>query len=63
MVMNQYIADDLANKVIYLYEALNKAQNRIEFLEQQNSVLSDVLNNLASLNKEDCDQYVEGSGV
>lgn len=63
MIMNQYIADDLANKVVHLYEALNKAQNRIESLEQQNAFLSDVLDDLTSLNKEDCEEYFEGSGV
>lgn len=63
MVMNQYIADDLANKVVYLYEALNKAQDKITSLEQQNSLLSDVLDNLTSLKKEDCEKLFEGSGV
>lgn len=63
MIMNQYIADDLANKVVHLYELLNKAQNKIDFLEQQNAFLSDVLHNLTSLNKEDYEEYFEGSGV
>lgn len=63
MNMNQYIADDLANKVVHLYEALNKAQDRISYLEQQNEILSDVLASLTSLNKEDYEQHFEDSGV
>lgn len=63
MIMNQYIADDLANKVVQLYELLNKAQNKIELLEEQNAILSDVLINLTSLNKEDCEEYFEDTSV
>lgn len=63
MNMNQYVADDLANKVVHLYEALNKAQDRISCLEQENEILSDVFASLTSLNKEDYEQYFEDSSV
>lgn len=52
MTINQYIADDLANKVIHLYEALNKAQDRISILEEQNALLSGALHDMTLLSKE-----------
>lgn len=53
IVMNKFIADELANKVHYLSQALRQAENIIEMLEKQNQSLSDALNSLASENKED----------
>jgi hypothetical protein len=51
MSMNNYIADELANKVKHLHSALSQAQNIIETLEQENNRLYDVLISLASHDK------------
>jgi hypothetical protein len=54
--MNNFIGDELANKVRYLYEALNQAQDIIKHLEYENHRLQDVLINLAS--EENKEGYV-----
>lgn len=51
--MNSYIADELANKVKYLNNALSQAQNIISALEVENNRLRDVLINLTSENNKD----------
>lgn len=51
--MNQYVADELANKVKYLQLALNQALSIIETLEIENNRLKDVLTGLASENNKD----------
>lgn len=51
--MNQYVADELANKVKHLQIALGYAQNIIETLEAENNRLKDVLIGLASENNKD----------
>lgn len=53
IVMNKFIADELANKVYHLNKALTQAQSIIEILEKENKCLVDALNSLASENKED----------
>lgn len=53
IVMNKFIADELANKVYHLNRALTQAKSIIETLEKENKSLVDALNNLASKNKED----------
>ena len=52
--MNNYIGDELANKVKVLSSALTQAENMVIVLEQENQNLKDVLNNLTSINKQDC---------
>jgi len=52
--MNNYIGDELANKVKVLSSALSQAENMVIVLEQENQNLKDVLNNLTSINKQDC---------
>lgn len=52
--MNNYVGDELANKVKVLTKALQQANALISKLEEENNNLMDALNNLASLNKEDC---------
>jgi hypothetical protein len=56
---NDYIGDELANKVKILSYALNQAKNMVMVLEQENQNLKDVLNNLTSVNKEDCNHGYE----
>jgi len=56
---NSYIGDELVNKVKVLSMALRQAENVITVLEQENQNLKDVLNNLTSINKEDCDYTYE----
>lgn len=52
--VNYYISDELANKVKVLTKALYQAESIIHKLEEENQTLNDALNNLASINKEDC---------
>ena len=52
--MNNYVGDELANKVRILTKALEQANTLISKLEKENNNLMDALNSLASLNKEDC---------
>lgn len=52
--LNNYVGDELANKVRILTKALDQANELIHKLEIENNNLIDALNNLASLNKEDC---------
>lgn len=61
--MNSLIGDELANKVKILSIALRQAENMVMVLEQENQNLKDVLNNLASVNKEDCDHVYEAMSV
>jgi hypothetical protein len=53
MIMKNYVADELANKVYHLHKALEQAESIISALEQDNKNLKDALNNLAYINKED----------
>lgn len=46
--MNNYVSDELANKVKHLHDALLQAQNIISILEEENNRLYDVLISLAS---------------
>ncbi|NBX73500.1 MAG: hypothetical protein EBQ89_04290 [Alphaproteobacteria bacterium] len=57
--VNSFIGDELANKVKVLSSALSQAQNMVMVLEKENQNLKDVLNNLTSINKEDCDYEYE----
>lgn len=61
--MNNLIGDELANKVKVLSIALRQAENMVMVLEQENQNLKDVLNNLASVNKKDCDHIYEAMSV
>ena len=61
--MNNYIGDELANKVKILSYALNQAEQMVLVLEQENENLKDVLTSLASVNKEDCDYVYEAMSV
>lgn len=53
MIMKNYVADELMNKVYHLTKALKKAEEIVSILEQENKNLRDVFNNLTSLNKQD----------
>lgn len=52
--LNNYVGDELANKVKVLTKALEQANTLISKLEEENNNLVDALNSLTSLNKEDC---------
>lgn len=52
-IMNNFIANELSNKVYHLTKALNNAQSAIETLEKENQILHDALANLVSEKKED----------
>lgn len=60
---NNYIGDELANKVKILSKALYQAENMVKILEQENENLRDAFINLASENKEDCDHCYEVMSV
>ena len=51
--MNNFVADELANKVFVLHKALNQAEHIISVLEEENKTLRNALDNLAFLNNED----------
>lgn len=53
MSMNNYVGDELAKKVKILSMALSDADRIIQILQEENKTLKDVLNGLASVNKED----------
>lgn len=53
ITMNEFIADELSDKVHHLSQALKKAEDIILLLEEQNNILLDALNNLASENNRD----------
>lgn len=61
--INSLIGDELANKVKVLSFALRQAENMVTVLEQENRNLKDVLNNLTSVNKEDCNHSYEVMSV
>jgi len=50
---NEYMADELLNRVKHLQKALFQAEKIISSLEQENNNLKNVLNNLTCINKED----------
>jgi len=50
MIMKNYVADELSNKVYHLNLALEKARDIIKSLEEENKILTDAFNGLASLN-------------
>lgn len=39
MIMKNYVADELSNKVYHLYKALNQAEKIIDLLEEENKNL------------------------
>ena len=53
IVMNKFIADELANKVHQLNKALTQAQIIIDTLEKENKLLIDALNSLSLKDKEE----------
>ena len=53
MIMKNYVADELANKVYHLQKALQKADEIINVLQEENSRLQDAFNNLASSSNKD----------
>lgn len=61
--LNSLIGDELAYKVKILSVALRQAENMVTVLEQENKNLKDVLNNLTSVNKEDCNHDYEVMSV
>jgi hypothetical protein len=50
--MKSWVSDELSNKVYHLQKALNKADEIVSVLQEENRILQDVLNNLASSNED-----------
>ena len=53
MIMKNYVADELANKVYHLTKALQQANDIIHNLEIQNEILTDALSGLSQENTKD----------
>lgn len=53
MNMKNWVSDELSNKVYHLQKALNKADEIISVLQEENCRLQDALNNLTSTSKKD----------
>ena len=51
MVMKSYIADELANKVYHLHQALDQASAIIATLQEENNNLTNAFNSLASMSE------------
>jgi hypothetical protein len=60
-MFDQFLNNELVNKVKYLSEALHNAEKKNQTLQTQNDCLIDVIANLASLNKEDYEKCLENS--
>lgn len=59
MSMNEYIADELANKVKYLSKALHEAQKIISDLEYQNDNLKYLLSSLVHEDSNECELSIK----
>jgi hypothetical protein len=46
MIMKNYVADELSNKVYHLHKALEKAQEIISILETENTHLKKLIENI-----------------
>jgi DNA-directed RNA polymerase subunit F len=46
MIMKNYVADELANKVYHLTKALNQAESIIKVLEEENNSLKQTLSSI-----------------
>ncbi len=58
MIMKNYVADELANKVFHLHKALNQAEKIISILEKENENLKNLLVSSLGQSKEDQDSDV-----
>jgi hypothetical protein len=58
MIMKNYVADELANKVFHLHKALNQAEKIISILEEENKNLKNLLVSSLGQSKEDQDSDV-----
>ena len=58
MIMKNYVADELANKVYHLSKALDQAREIIEKMDAEHKLLQDAFINLVSI-KKDCDPSQE----
>ena len=43
MIMKNYVADELSNKVYHMHKALEQAQNIIKVLEEENKNLKEAI--------------------
>jgi hypothetical protein len=53
--VNEYLADQLSDRVAHLQDALNQAEKIMQILEEENARLRDLLVNLSS---EDHSSYI-----
>ena len=51
MIMNNYVGDELANKVYHLHQALDQASAIITTLQEENQNLTNAFNSLASMSE------------
>lgn len=52
MIMKNYVADELSNKVYHLHKALEKAEEIISVLEEENKHLKEIVDSLEYHKKE-----------
>ena len=55
MIMINYVADELANKVFHLHKALNQAEYIISVLEEENNNLKKILTAYVDKSKKEED--------
>jgi len=60
MIMKNYVADELANKVYHLTKALNQAESIIKTLEVENEHLKEALSSLSYDSVEENKMYSIG---
>lgn len=60
-MFNKFLNDEIINKLHCLHKSLEEANKNISLLEKQNACLTDVLNNLTSLNKKDYKHCIEAT--
>lgn len=52
MIMKNYVVDELSNKVYHLHKALEKAEEIIAVLEEENKHLKEIVDSLEYHKKE-----------
>ena len=53
MIMKNYVADELSNKVYHLNKALHEAEQIIATLEEENNNLKKILDEISHSSKEE----------
>lgn len=57
MIMKNTVTDELINKVYHLTKALNKAEDLVETLQQENENLKNLLHDMSQNNESKIESY------